>query len=60
MNRIIQPRHTSLVAAAVALAIANSASAQTVLGEITVTARKRLMAILSQAGGTPPDGAETT
>jgi iron complex outermembrane receptor protein len=31
----------SLVAAAVALAIANSASAQTVLGEVTVTARKR-------------------
>ena len=41
MNRIIQPRYTSLVAAAVALAIANSASAQTVLGEVTVTARKR-------------------
>ena len=41
MNRNIQPRTTSLVAAAVALAIANSASAQTVLGEITVTARKR-------------------
>jgi iron complex outermembrane receptor protein len=31
----------SLVAAAVALAIANSVSAQTVLGEVTVTARKR-------------------
>ncbi|MDP9199033.1 MAG: TonB-dependent receptor plug domain-containing protein, partial [Pseudomonadota bacterium] len=41
MNRIIRPRPTSLVAAAVALAIANSASAQTVLGEVTVTARKR-------------------
>ncbi len=45
MHRIIQPRHTSLVAAAVALAIANSASAQTVLGEITVTARKRAESI---------------
>ena len=41
MTRNIQPRTTSLVAAAVALAIANSASAQTVLGEVTVTARKR-------------------
>ncbi len=41
MNSTFRPRPTSLVAAAVALAIANSASAQTVLGEITVTARKR-------------------
>jgi iron complex outermembrane receptor protein len=35
----------SLVAAAVALAIANSASAQTMLGEVTVTARKRAESI---------------
>ncbi len=41
MNRYFRSRPTSLVAAAVALAIANSASAQTVLGEVTVTARKR-------------------
>jgi iron complex outermembrane receptor protein len=41
MNKFIRPRHVSLVAAAVALAIAGSASAQTVLGEVTVTARKR-------------------
>ncbi|MEX1993647.1 MAG: TonB-dependent receptor [Steroidobacteraceae bacterium] len=41
MNSKFRPRPTSLVAAAVALAIANSASAQTVLGEVTVTARKR-------------------
>ncbi len=41
MNRIFRPRPTSLVAAAVAFAIANSAGAQAVLGEVTVTARKR-------------------
>ena len=41
MNTTIRPRPASLLAAAVALAIANSATAQTVLGEITVTARKR-------------------
>ncbi len=41
MNRIFRPRPTSLIAAAVALAIAGSAGAQAVLGEVTVTARKR-------------------
>ena len=41
MNSILRPRPASLVAAAVALALGHSAYAQTVLGEITVTARKR-------------------
>jgi len=41
MNSYFGPRQTSLVAAAVALAIAHSAGAQAVLGEVTVTARKR-------------------
>jgi iron complex outermembrane receptor protein len=41
MTNCFRPRPVSLVAAAVALAIANSAGAQAVLGEVTVTARKR-------------------
>jgi iron complex outermembrane receptor protein len=41
MNSIFRPRPASLVAAAVALAISGVAVAQTALGEITVTARKR-------------------
>ena len=41
MNGISRPRSVSLVAAAVACAIANGAWAQTTLGEIVVTARKR-------------------
>ena len=45
MNTTIRPRPASLLAAAVALAIANSATAQTVLGEVTVTARKRAESI---------------
>jgi iron complex outermembrane receptor protein len=45
MNQHFRPRPASLVAAAVALAIANSAQAQVVLGEVQVTARKRAEAI---------------
>jgi outer membrane receptor protein involved in Fe transport len=42
MNNILRSRPASLVAAAISLAIAQSAAAQqTVLGEVTVTARKR-------------------
>ncbi|MGH8196996.1 MAG: TonB-dependent receptor [Steroidobacteraceae bacterium] len=41
MNRNLRLRPASLVAVAVALALANSAHAQAVLGEVTVTARKR-------------------
>ena len=41
MNSIFRPRPISLVAAAVALALGHAAIAQTALGEITVTARKR-------------------
>jgi iron complex outermembrane receptor protein len=41
MYTYFRPRPASLVATAVALAIANAAHAQTVLGEVTVTARKR-------------------
>ena len=41
MTNYFRPRPVTLVAAAVALAIANSAGAQAVLGEVTVTARKR-------------------
>jgi iron complex outermembrane receptor protein len=41
MRRIIRPHPAALVTAAVAIAIANNASAQTMLGEVTVTARKR-------------------
>ncbi len=41
MNRIFRPRPASLVAAAVALALAHAALAETVLGEVMVTARKR-------------------
>ncbi|HEU0224127.1 MAG TPA: TonB-dependent receptor, partial [Steroidobacteraceae bacterium] len=45
MNDKLRPRPSSLVAAAVALAIANGAQAQTVLGEVQVTARKRAESI---------------
>ena len=45
MNSNLGPRPSSLVAAAVALAIANSASAQSLLAEVTVTARKRAESI---------------
>lgn len=41
MNTIIRSRPVSLVAAAVALAIGHGAWGQVVLGEVTVTARKR-------------------
>ncbi len=41
MNSIFRSRPASLVAAAVALALGHAAYAETVLGEITVTARKR-------------------
>ncbi|HEX9708291.1 MAG TPA: TonB-dependent receptor [Steroidobacteraceae bacterium] len=41
MNKYLRPRPASLVATAVALVLAQSAAAQTVLGEVTVTARKR-------------------
>ncbi|MBF8291271.1 MAG: TonB-dependent receptor, partial [Steroidobacteraceae bacterium] len=41
MNRNTWSRPASLVAAAVALALGHAAWAQTALGEITVTARKR-------------------
>ncbi len=41
MNSIFRPRPASLVAAAVALALGHAAFAETVLGEIMVTARKR-------------------
>ncbi len=41
MNSILRPRPASLVAAAVALILGQAALAETVLGEITVTARKR-------------------
>ncbi|MGQ0430144.1 MAG: TonB-dependent receptor domain-containing protein [Gammaproteobacteria bacterium] len=46
MNKTLRPRPASLVAAAVALAIANGAQAETtVLGEVQVTARKRAESI---------------
>ncbi|MBX3703222.1 MAG: TonB-dependent receptor [Steroidobacteraceae bacterium] len=45
MNDKLRPRPASLVAAAVALAIANGAQAQTMLGEVQVTARKRAESI---------------
>ncbi len=45
MNDNFRPRPSSLVAAAVALAIANGAQAQTLLGEVQVTARKRAESI---------------
>jgi outer membrane receptor protein involved in Fe transport len=41
MKSFLRPRPASLVATAVALVLAQSAAAQTVLGEVTVTARKR-------------------
>ena len=41
MNSYLRPRPSSLLAAAVALIIANNAVAQAQLGEVTVTARKR-------------------
>jgi iron complex outermembrane receptor protein len=41
MNSILGPRAASLVAAAVALCLGHAAYAQTALGEVTVTARKR-------------------
>ncbi|MGH8130867.1 MAG: TonB-dependent receptor [Steroidobacteraceae bacterium] len=41
MNSVLRPRPISLVVAAVALVIAQGVHAQTVLGEVTVTARKR-------------------
>ncbi|MGB5133199.1 MAG: TonB-dependent receptor [Steroidobacteraceae bacterium] len=41
MNSILRPRPASLVAAAVVLVLGQAAYAETVLGEITVTARKR-------------------
>ncbi|MFZ2507246.1 MAG: TonB-dependent receptor [Steroidobacteraceae bacterium] len=41
MNSILRPRPASIVAAAVALALGHAALAQSVLGEVTVTARKR-------------------
>ena len=46
MIRILRPRRASMVAAAVALAIASQAGAQAMLGEITVTARKRAESLL--------------
>ncbi|MBM5812194.1 MAG: TonB-dependent receptor [Gammaproteobacteria bacterium] len=46
MTRILRPRSVSLVAAAVAMAIGAQAGAETVLGEITVTARKRAESLL--------------
>jgi len=41
MNSILRPRPASLVTAAVALALSHGAWAQTALGEVQVTARKR-------------------
>ena len=41
MNTILRPRPASMVAAAIALALGHGAWAQSTLGEVTVTARKR-------------------